>query len=112
MTFSIDSRLGGSSTSAPPQCFLACTPLSAVADSKGGNAGTGTKARTGAALGMMVVYVARSEKCLHLSFDFVNYHLYVLLSVAYAPFAVFASAKVGRIKLFTLDDGILSRGLK
>jgi len=105
MTFSIDS-------SAPPPCFLACTPLAAVADSKGGNTGTGAKARTGATLGMTVVYAARPERCLHLSFYFVNYHLYVLLAVAYAPFAVFASAKVRRIKLFALDDGILSRGLK
>jgi len=30
-----------------PPCFLACTLLSAVADSKGGSAGTGAKARTG-----------------------------------------------------------------
>ena len=104
MTFSIDS-------SAPPLCFLACTPLSAVADSKGANTGTGAKTRTGATLGITVVY-ARPERCLNLSFYFVNYHLYVLLAVAYAPFAVFASAKVRRIKLFALDDGILSRGLK
>jgi len=105
MTFSIDS-------SAPPPCFLACTPLSAVADSKGANTGTGAKARMGATLGMTVVYVARPERCLHLSFDFVNYHLYVLLAMAYASLAVFASAQVGWIELFALDDGILSRGLK
>jgi hypothetical protein len=105
MTFSTDS-------SAPLPSFPACTPLSAVADSKGGNTGTGAKARTGATLGMTVVYAARPERCLHLSFYFVNYHLYVLLAVAYASLAVFASAQVGWIELFALDDSVLSRGLK
>jgi hypothetical protein len=37
-----------------PACFLACTPVLSCESKNGGNAGTGTKAGTGASVGMTV----------------------------------------------------------
>ena len=43
---------------------------------------------------------------------FVDCNVQILLAMADAPLAVFASAKVHRIKLLAFNDSVLGRGLK